>query len=87
MSTRTYRMSGVLLFLASLVAALVIQFLGGGLLEVVNADETGPGANGSAGGFVVSMVLDVKWLALIPLLLGAAAVVCLIKRGNERPIR
>src|SRR6266849_2383641 len=43
-----------------------------------NAHEIGP-ANGSAGGFVVSMVLNIKWPTLIPLLLCAAGVVCLIK--------
>ena len=50
-------MAGVLLLFASLVAALVIQFLGGGLVDVVDAHETGPGANGGSGGFMISMVL------------------------------
>lgn len=77
----------MLLLLASLVAALGIQFLGGGLLDVVDAHETGPGANGGAGGFVVSIALSTRWPALIPLLLAAAAVVCLTRRGNEHPIR
>jgi len=78
-------MSGVLLLFASLAAALAIQFLGSGLLEVVNAHEIGPGGKGS-GGFVISMVLNIKWPTLIPLLLCATGVVCLIKRGNEPPI-
>jgi len=87
MTTRAYRTSGVLLLFASLIAAFAIQFFGGGLLEVLDAHETGPGANGSAGGFVVSMVLKIRWPAVIPLLLGGVAVICLIMRGNAQPIR
>ena len=83
----SYRTIGLTLIIVSIAAALLIQFAGGGLFDVVDAHETAAGPSGSGGGFVISMVLRPRWLLALPLVLGVAAVVCLIVGSNEKPKR
>ena len=70
---------------AAVAAALAIQFLGGGLWDIIEAHEMAPGPGGGGGGVVVSWVLEVRWRTGIPLALAIAAVVCLTLRGHDKP--
>ena len=74
-----------MLLVASLAAALVIQFFGGGLVKTVDVHNLEP--SGSAGDYLVSLEIEVKWPVTIPTLLGSPAIVCFVKRGNERTDR
>jgi hypothetical protein len=83
----SYRTTGLTLIFVAIAAALLVQFAGGGLLDVVDAHETAPGTNGSGGGFAISMVLTPRWLLVLPVVLGISAIVCLMIGANEKPNR
>ncbi len=84
MSRRAYLVTGVALLCAAVVVALLIQLLGGGLIEVVEANQTRP----NGGGFVVSLALTGSLAALIaPALLIAGGIVCFILRCRAETSR
>ncbi len=84
MRMRSYRTMGLVRIFVSLAAALFVQFLGGGLMQVVDAHETSFGPAGGGGGFAISMLLRPRWTVAIPLALGVAAVVCLFIGAHEK---
>ena len=87
MRTQSYRTIGFVLMFVAVATALIVQFLGGGLVAVVDAHEMTTGPGGSGGGFVVSMVLRPRWLAAVPVVLGLAGIVFLFIRGHEQSNR
>src|SRR5260370_37254929 len=50
MSTQSYRTTGLVLIFVSIAAALIVQFFGGGLVDVGDAHEMTPSPSGSGGG-------------------------------------